>query len=197
MMIVQHGGKLDSRVVDHFEAKDLGAPFKVVLHNAVKVSFEVETGSVVSYTIPDLDGLLKVIVMNRVLHQQKFSGDDIRFIRKAINVKQKDLAKSIEITPEHLSRYESGAAPITPASEKLLRVYALKTAFKLHKLKACDEKTKLEDALDKIFEGMTPLAVYDVSKPLELHFRRSRPVSEQPGDDGDGGPWNGDMAEAA
>ncbi|HVV94269.1 MAG TPA: helix-turn-helix domain-containing protein [Hyphomicrobiales bacterium] len=197
MMIVKHGGETETRVVDQFEATDLGTPFKVVLHDAVKVTYD-KAGNAVSYAIPDLDGLLKVIVINRVLHPLRFSGGDVRFIRKAIDLKQKDLASVIEVSPEHLSRCENGALPMSPSSEKLMRVFALKTALKLHKLKDCEAKTKLEDALDKIFEVLKPVAVRDAAEQIELHFSRKRRDPDQRSDGGeDDGPWDGDLAKAA
>ena len=67
MMIKQHGAmSADTRVADQFEAVDLGAPFKVILHKAVRVKYD-ETGKTVSYNIPDLEGLLRTIVITRIL----------------------------------------------------------------------------------------------------------------------------------
>lgn len=201
MMINQHGGELElTRVVDHFEATDLGAPFRVILHKSVRVTHNDTTGEMISYSIPDLEGLLRVIVIERVLHERKLFGADIRFIRKAIGTKQKDMAKSIEMSQEHLSRCEAGALVMSPTSEKLLRIFALKTAMKLNKLKACEAKTKLEDALDRLFALITPVAAHDVSDILELHFHRTRPPLNAKGDgspdDGDG-HWDGDKAAIA
>lgn len=199
MYVVQHGGAVETRVVEKFEAKDLGAPFKVVLNDAVRVSFDKTTGEAVSYSIPDLDGLLGTIVITRILHARKLSGADIKFVRKALGVKQKDLAGKLELSVEHLSRCETGTLPMSPGSEKLLRIFALKTALKIDKLKACEEKTKLEDALDSVFDGMKPAAAYDVKDELVFHFYRVRPTKhESPGEDlpPDDGHWK-DLDKAA
>ena len=70
-MIKQHGGgKLDTRVVDRFDANELGAPFRVILHEAVQVTKDLSSGDIVSYSIPDLDGLLKLIAISRVLNDR-------------------------------------------------------------------------------------------------------------------------------
>lgn len=197
MMIVQHGELGETRVVDHFEATDLGAPFKVVLHNAVRVTFG-KDGKAASYKIPDLEGLIHTVAITRVLHPRKLAGRDVKFVRKAIGVKQKDLAVRLSMTPEHLSRCEAGALVMSPTAETLFRIYAFKTAIKLHKLKSCEAKTKLEDALDKVFDEIKPVAAYDACKPLELHFSRSRPAASN--DDGcfdeTSGEWE-EPAEAA
>lgn len=193
MMVNQHGGQEQTRVVDQFEATDLGAPFKVILHKSVRVTTTRNTGEMVSYSIPDLDGLLRAIVITRILHDRKLFGAEIRFIRRALGIKQKDFAQRIEMSAEHLSRCESGSPVMSPTSEKLLRIFALKTVMKLNKVKACEAKTKLEDALDRLFEIIKPVAAHDVSDELVLHFHRSRLSSpDASGDDGlDGdGRWD-------
>lgn len=167
-------------VAEQFEAKDLGAPFKVILHHAVTVKKDEKTGAVLSYKIPDLEGLIRVVVMSRVLHPRKLTGPDLKFVRKGIEMKQKDLASKIEISVEHLSRCETGALPMSPSSEKLFRIFALRTAAKLHKMKACEAKTKLEDALDELFDGFKPVSVFDVDDVLELHFSRGKAAEDAP-----------------
>src|SRR5690242_459562 len=129
MKLVQHGGETVTRVVDRFEASDLGAPFKVVLNHSVKVTYDVATGEVVSYKIPDLDGLLWAVVITRILHPRKLFGADIKFIRKALGLKQKELASKIDLTIEHLSRCETNTLVMSPGSEKLFRIFALKSAL--------------------------------------------------------------------
>lgn len=169
-MINQHG--TSTRVVDQFDATDLGAPFKVVLKDAVRVVSDTETGEVISYTIPDPDGLLRVVTLSRVLHPRKLSGADIKFLRKAVGLKQKDLAQAIELSPEHLSKVESGALPIGPASEKLMRIFLIKTSHKHHQLRECDRK-ELESALDQLFDCMTPIVAYSANEQLVFSFVRT------------------------
>ncbi|MBZ9886411.1 hypothetical protein LB559_00430 [Mesorhizobium sp. BR1-1-3] len=197
MKLVQHGGKTVARVVDKFEAKDLGAPFKVVLNDSVKVTYDEATGEVVSYMIPDLDGLLWSVVMTRLLHPRKLFGADIKFVRKVLGLKQKELASKIDLSVEHLSRCETNVLPMSPGSEKLFRIFALKSAFKLHNMKACDAKTKLEDGLDRLFDGVKPMSVFDVKDELELNFYRSKMHRKSPGSDGaDDGHWDAGLEAA-
>jgi len=194
MTINQHGaGGEITRVVDQFDAVDLGAPFKVVLHKAVRVTLK--------YSIPDTDGLISQIAISRVLNKRKLSGKEIHFIRKAIKAKQKELAQRIEMSAEHLSRCESGAMVMSPTSEKLLRIYALKTAWKLQKLELCEETRKLEQMLDRLFDMMKPVSVFDPDDVLELHFNRvpktpSNGEDLPPNIDGDG-HWNADELKSA
>lgn len=199
MSLVTHRENQPSCVVEEFEAKDLGAPFKVFLDNSVKVVTDEKTGEVLSYTIPDLPGLIQIVVMTRLLHPRKLTGADIKFVRKAIGFKQKDLASKIELTVEHLSRCETDTHPISPASEKLFRIFSFKSALKIHKIKTCKEKTDLENALDKLFDGLKPQPVYDFNEELVLRFHRSR-VTESDGNNDnalDDDHWNGEEDLAA
>lgn len=170
MTHVRHGIMAGAaHVADCFEAQYLGAPFKVVLHEAVTV-VHAEDGSILKYTIPDPDGLYRSIAFKRLVHPRKLSGEDVRFLRKALGIRQKQLAEKIEVSPEHLSRCEKGVHPLSPTSEKLLRVYALKTAFKLHKVGASAAKTKLEDALDSLFDAVKVRSAHSANDELEFHF---------------------------
>lgn len=168
-------------VAEEFSAVDLGAPFQVILHNCVEVQLD-KTEKIVSYKIPDLDGLLRTVVMSRILHPRKLNGPDIKFIRKAISLKQKDLAGKIGISPEHLSRCEGGDMPLAPSTEKLLRVYMLKTAWKLNKLLnrledvedkiegLGEKRAELEDALDRLFDEIPSGALHLAEDELAFHF---------------------------
>lgn len=192
--IRQHGGGAKTRVVDRFVADKIGAPFKVILHNSVEITEDLN-GEMLKYNIPDLDGLLRAATISRILYSRKLSGADIKFFRKALGIKQRDLAKSIEISPEHLSRCEAGVHPISPANEKLLRIYILKVVIKLHKMSPCKEKKRLDDALDAVFDVIKPRAMYDVSEELEFHFSR-QPVEPAAGDVNSCAEENGQWDEA-
>lgn len=159
-------------VVERFEATDLGAPFKVVLLDCVRVKTD-ENGEIESYNIPDPDGLLRTVVLARILHPRKLCGADVKFLRTAVSVKQKDLAKGISVSQEHLSRCESDKLPLSPGSEKLLRLFLFKTAIKHHSFPEGEVKQKLESALDQLFEVLEPIAAYDIEHQLEFCLSRS------------------------
>lgn len=198
MNMQQHGDVAATYVAEQFEAADLGAPFKVVLHDAVKVTKNNATGAIILYSIPDLDGLIAEVVVSRTLHPRKLSGSDIKFIRKALSMKQKDLAAKLDLSVEHLSRCETGALPFAPASEKLLRILSLKSALKLHKIKPGASKTRLEEAVDKVFDVITPQPVFDADDRLVFHFyRRPRDLEEAGSDCHGDGPWEEEKKQVA
>jgi DNA-binding transcriptional regulator YiaG len=123
------------KTLDHYEP-NIGAPFYVTLSGAVRQKVDLATGKVLETEIPNLGGLLKEVAVARALHSRKFSPADIKFVRKAINLKAVELANLLGISAEHLSRCENEGRTLSPAAEKLLRVIVLKKRFNLAELDA-------------------------------------------------------------
>jgi DNA-binding transcriptional regulator YiaG len=127
----------------------LGAPFKVVLIEAVKQRVD-DDGEVLETCIPNLNGLLKEIALARALCVRKFSAPDITFVRKAIGLKANELARLLGVSAEHLSRCEHGDRALSIAAEKLLRVIVLKRRYDFAELlerfgKYMEQSRSLED----------------------------------------------------
>lgn len=117
---------LNSRtdIVPEFEAKNLGAPFKILLHNAVSQTCD-KKGRVLSTSIPNLRDLRREIALARCLHPRKLSPIELKFLRKAIGSKAVEIANLLGISPEHLSRCEKGDRVLSTSAEKLFRVAVL------------------------------------------------------------------------
>lgn len=199
MVVVEHGTKTVTRVVETFEAKDLGAPFKVLLNDAVQVTFDAATGEQLSYEIPDLDGLLRAVVIERLLTNRKLSGKDVRFVRKVLGLTQRELSEKIDIVPEHLSRIETGTHPLTPGSEKLLRLYALGAAVRVHNADVDPKlKVQFEEVSQRVFDTMKPAPVRSADEELVLRFCRARNAAPHLGRAAnENGPWGGPAMAAA
>ena len=75
-------------------------------------------------TIPDMSGLISAVALSRVKINYKLSGKEIRFVRNAIGLSSKGLAKYLDVSIETVSRWENDKAPIGPTNEKLLRLTA-------------------------------------------------------------------------
>lgn len=135
-------------ILEEYEP-NIGAPFRVVLHNSVQQLLS-KDGSVAETVIPNLDDLLKEIAFSRALNTRKFSPQDVRFVRKAVGLKAIDLADLLGVSPEHISRCEKGARVLSVAAEKLLRVIILKRRHNPAALANCfkhmldDEEVSLE-----------------------------------------------------
>ncbi len=171
-----------SKVLDQFEAHDLGAPFKVVLHDSVTAEFTA-TGEMVSYHIPDFDGLVAIVVMARLFNDRKLSGDEIKFLRKAMGLSQSDFARALGVNASTLSRVEAGAQVLGPVNEKWLRLYLSKRAGKLDRLEKEDHRRMVDELLDKLFDDFMPVAAHDASEGLTLNFSRQPSVPLPANDD--------------
>jgi DNA-binding transcriptional regulator YiaG len=116
------GGNLNSPVkAPSYTYEGLGFP--VLLVNAVTLA-KCEACGETEITIPNIPGLTAAVALQRILLPFKLTGPDIRFVRKAIgdSITSALLAKHLEVTPETFSRWENDKLPISPTTEKLLRI---------------------------------------------------------------------------
>jgi putative zinc finger/helix-turn-helix YgiT family protein len=78
--------------------------------------------------IPNIVGLHQVIAGHLTRKPAPLTGGEFRFLRKEVGLKAKELARCLGVTDVSLSRWETGASPISPAADRLLRtLYSLKT----------------------------------------------------------------------
>lgn len=116
---------------EHIE--DLGGVVVKIL-NAVLVRHCGSCGDEMT-AIPDIQGLGRATAIARALCPVRLAGREVKFIRRAMDMTQKEFAAAMDLSPEHVSRWENDHAGIGSSSEKLLRhnVCAL-----LQKAGACD-----------------------------------------------------------
>jgi transcriptional regulator with XRE-family HTH domain len=170
------GASSSQSIVAAYEADGLGAPFKVVLEHAVKVGKCAKCGNVLGTYIPDMKGLFHAVVFSRALEPRKLSGPEVRFMRKAMGWKAKDLAKHLGISAEYLSHCESGRKAMALTTEKLFRIYAL--------LRTPDKAALGELDLSELFDLIKIETIWDAGKALVFHFVR-RPIVIEPVTEGD------------
>jgi transcriptional regulator with XRE-family HTH domain len=178
---------VNTKLVSSYEATGLGAPFKVILEDAVKEQTCSLCGKTLGTYIPDMEGLFHAVVFSRALEPRKLSGAEVRFMRHAMGWKAKDLAKHLGVSAEHLSRCESGVKVMAPATEKLFRLYSV--------LRTPDKAALEELELAEIFDLIEVQATWDASKPLVFHFVR-RPQAAAPVDE-DNDKWRKERLKAA
>jgi putative zinc finger/helix-turn-helix YgiT family protein len=102
---------------EHVE--DLGGLVVKVL-NAVVVQ-RCSTCSEEMVGIPDMQGLARAAAMARAQSPERLTGKEVRFIRRALDMKQKDFAAAMDLSAEHVSRWENDHNGIGGAGEKLVR----------------------------------------------------------------------------
>jgi len=133
---------------------DIGAPFQVILIDAVRQKIS-PSGEILETYIPNMSGLLKEVAVARALIPRKFSAEEIRFVRKAVNLKSSELAALLGVSSEHLSRCENRERVLSAPAEKLLRVIILKKRFNLSELEKWAERYLADNAPDA--EGVAKL----------------------------------------
>jgi DNA-binding transcriptional regulator YiaG len=168
------GENLETRVVHEYEAELLGAPFEILLVDAVKETWCAACNKKLKTSIPDLEGLLHVAAQSRAITPRKLTGAEVKFLRKAVGMKSKDFAKKIEMSPENLSRVENGAKPLGPGSEKLLRFFVVMKMFDEDILSKIDTK-KINEIFNLEIESS-----WDPDQKLSFQFR-FREVDENEG----------------
>lgn len=143
---IQADGACDTmEILEEYVADGLGAPFGIVLCNAVKQEKCPVTHRVLTTFIPNKTDLLKEAALARALCDRKFSSQELKFLRKAVNLKAIELAELLGISAEHLSRCENGDRVLSNAAEKLFRVIILKRRY--DRLEVADKIIeKLSDA---------------------------------------------------
>lgn len=182
--MTQHESGLGIHVVEDYNMEALGAPFTVVLKNGVSKKHDPKTGAE-KIIIPDLKGLIGAVVRSRVLHPRKLGGDEVKFLRKSLGIKAKDLAEFLGMTPEHFSRCENGTKVLAPSSEKLFRILAFagshhETPSDLlvlakepkSKVPAKSKASKAADSLLTQFLSMKIETVFDPDDGLHFEFVR-------------------------
>ncbi len=157
-------GPLASRKVSAFEHPALGLP-GVVLKNAVEEIYCPRCNAVDSVHFPNLAGLSAAIAVARVKQNTKLNGPDIRFLRKALALKQQELAGLIGVRNETVSRWETDRQPIETPSEKLLRA--------LVAIKLSDQAPAIDVDLKELIEIKLAAARKD-PRPVPLVLEPTR-----------------------
>jgi len=89
----------------------------------VGVEYRVERETAMqSADIPCLPGLLDALAKALVEKRAPLTADELRFLRKRLQVASKEFAQYVGLTPEQYSRLENGAATITPMADRVVRL---------------------------------------------------------------------------
>lgn len=104
-------------------------------------------------SVSDIDGLHRAIGKHLVLHRKALAPNEIKFIRKTMDLTQAELAGRLGNTSQSVARWEKGEVGMPGPEEKLLRVTflaSLLTDGELNALRDLLTKTLVElDALDQ------------------------------------------------
>jgi DNA-binding transcriptional regulator YiaG len=192
-----------ARILPEFVVDNLGASFKVILVNSAKCNYDTDLET--EYVdIPDYDGLMNAVATLRAIHERKLSGLDIKFLRKHLGLRSKDMAAHLDVSPEHLSRCENNEKVLSSNSEKLLRLMVLMKPFQI--LQKIVESSAQDDPriiksligygklITDLISKMKIISVSNDSDPLIFKFEFKKhllpPEMEPANDDFDDGEWH-------
>lgn len=107
------------RYIKPEHTEDLGGVV-VCIRNAVLVE-RCNTCGEEESTIPDMRGLVCAAALARALNPVRLSGKEIKFIRRALRMTQKEFANKVDVAIETISRWENDAQGCGGFTEKTLR----------------------------------------------------------------------------
>lgn len=99
--------------------EDLGGVVVKVL-NAVQVR-RCEACNTEMVAIPDMDGLARAAAISRALKPARLAGRELKFLRRVLDMSQKEFAEAMTLTAETVSRWENDARGVGGMCEKLVR----------------------------------------------------------------------------
>ena len=73
--------------------------------------------------VHDVDGLHRAIGHFLVHHKDHLSGEEVRFLRKEMDLPQNQLAALLKVSLDTLRGWENNRTPITGSADELLRAY--------------------------------------------------------------------------
>jgi len=104
---------------ENFQYKACGLPGVTLL--GIEVSRCPACGEY-EVAIPQIEDLHKAIAQALIRKTSRFDAAEIRFLRKYLGWSGADFAAHMGMTPETISRWETGAEPIGPVADRLLRL---------------------------------------------------------------------------
>lgn len=72
--------------------------------------------------IPQIKALHSLIARDIVCQKGLMAGDEVRFLRKGMRMKSKDIADALSLDPSTYSRWENGKQDVNPCHDKQMRL---------------------------------------------------------------------------
>jgi putative zinc finger/helix-turn-helix YgiT family protein len=114
-------------------------------------------------SIPSIRGLHRTIAKHLVCKQELLTGEEVRFLRKELKLKGKDMAGALSMQPATYSRWENSKQAVSSTCDKELRL--------IYMLNVSEEEGRV---LHRNIRGMmTTMAVLPVSKSKRIELSAS------------------------
>ncbi len=99
-----------------------------------------------SVEIPRINELHLLIGKNIVCKKAFLTGPEVRFLRKEISLKSKEMAAALSLVPETYSRWENGKQEVASCHDKTLRmIYVMNASEKTGKVLSYDSQSILNN----------------------------------------------------
>jgi DNA-binding transcriptional regulator YiaG len=128
-----------------------------------------------SLHIPDLDSLHARISESIVLKPTALSGAELRFLRKRLRMTARAFAKPMGVTEVHISRWETGASPLSATADRLARLLFVQVS---REQGLCKTMFRLLDLLSEITRSQTSDAYEHRLRLMRVDLPTDRPVFE-------------------
>lgn len=116
--------------------------------------FRCNTCKEIMAELPNMQELHHVIAMALVNKNAKLSGREIRFLRKQLSLKAKDLGIILSVTQQTVSRWENDKEEISQYNDKLIRLVYVQT---------------MQEKCDKVFKS-----VLEIMKKINPTVRKRK-----------------------
>ncbi len=101
--------------------------------------------------VHDLEGLHQAIAYNLITKQRKLKGDEIRYLRKELELSQKGLSVLLDVSENTIRGWEKSRSDISGSANTLVRIIYLETIGKNDKvLNLIKMINKLDDEINNI-----------------------------------------------
>lgn len=115
--------KTERRLLPEYEEHLLGLPYPVVVRNAAVAKVDPGTDEVLAVAVPDTEGLAAAVAVARCLLPVQLAPEEIRFLRRVLGLKSKEMAEAIGTDPSTYSRWEGGQQGPGEYVERVLRLH--------------------------------------------------------------------------
>jgi hypothetical protein len=166
--------------IPRYDYKALGVP--VTLLNAVQIARCPKCGSVDGTLIPNLTGLIASAAVLRVSIPIRLNGEEIRFLREALDYSGVELADKLDVRNELISRCEHDTEAMGVHLERNFRTLVF---LRLRRYTVI--KPKLENLLTMRFQSVRPVG----SVPILLRYGERRKAAKRVAQQGN---WQADVA---
>ena len=109
-------------IVPEYHDDLLGAPFTVIIEDAVVRESCRVCGQEVGSAVPPLESLISAVAIARALNPWKLNGSEIRFLRKAAGWRAKHVATQLGVDKSTMSRWENDKEQMGNGAERHLRL---------------------------------------------------------------------------